>query len=125
MSKRGGTTSALRGLMGPFRSRATGIVIALSRAFARREAQRAQAATEVGDLAARMAQTLIKIEDDAFADARCCPICHAAPGAPGEGDSLTHAPHCTLDAVLNAYGGRRQPSQAEEPTPSKNERTTP
>lgn len=55
--------------------------------------------------APRLASLLLKLEADAYADARPCPFCHA-PLSDAGSEGLAHAADCELDEVLRAAGLR-------------------
>jgi hypothetical protein len=56
--------------------------------------------------APRMAHLLLRLEEEAYADARPCPFCNATDAANG---SLPHAVDCELDEVLFEAGLRLGP----------------
>ncbi len=55
--------------------------------------------------APRMARLLLRLEEEAFGDARECPFCVAAPLRPSE-EGLSHAADCELERTLLAAGLR-------------------
>lgn len=67
-----------------------------------------ESSTRLASAAPAMALLLLRLEADAFADARACPFCDAAPNDDDD-DSAPRLPHtldCELDRVLLDSGLR-------------------
>lgn len=67
---------------------------------------RAGAHVDLVDFAGRMAELLVKLEAELWADARQCPLCSTCDPSMNT-SGLVHAPDCELDAILRDAGLRR------------------
>jgi hypothetical protein len=66
--------------------------------------------TKLAAAAPRMARLLLRLEEDAYADARECPFCIAPEGARRD-TGLSHSDECELEKTLRAAGLRRAESE--------------